>query len=70
MTFNNGSTQIGSATVDSSGVATLTPNLTGGVNYNIVANYSGDVDHSPSTSQPVSISGTAAGFNIAVTPPT
>ncbi|SPE18212.1 putative NHL repeat containing protein [Candidatus Sulfotelmatomonas gaucii] len=70
MTFNAGTTEIGSATLDSSGVATLTPNLTNGVNYNIVAVYSGDAVHTPSTSQPVTISGTAFGFNIGVTPPT
>ncbi len=70
ITFSAGSTTIGSATLDSSGVATLTPNLTNGVNYSIVAVYSGDAVHSPSTSQPIAISGTAFGFNIGVTPPT
>ena len=69
ITFNAGSTEIGSATLDASGVASLTPNLTNGVNYNIVAVYSGDADHATSTSQPVAISGTAFGFNIAITPP-
>ena len=69
ITFNSGSTQIGSATLNASGVATLTPNLTNGVNYNIVAVYSGDADHASSTSQAVTISGTAFGFNIGVTPP-
>jgi sugar lactone lactonase YvrE len=68
ITFNSGSTQIGSATLDASGVATLTPNLTSGVNYNIVAAYGGDADHASSTSQQVTISGTAFGFNIGVTP--
>jgi len=67
ITFNNGTTTIGSAPLDSSGVATLTPNLALGT-YTIVAVYSGDVLHSPSTSQPVTISGTATGFNLAVTP--
>ena len=68
VTFYNGTTQMGSAPLDATGVATLTPNLTTGVNYNVTAVYSGDADHSPSTSQPVAISGTPAGFNIAVTP--
>jgi hypothetical protein len=67
--FNNGATLVGSSTLDSSGVATLTPNLPPG-NYSIVANYLGDPLHSPSSSQPVSISGTPAGFSIVVTPAT
>jgi hypothetical protein len=70
VTFNNGTTEIGSATLDSSGVATLTPNLTNGVNYSIVAVYGGDADHSPSTSQALAISGTATAFNLTVTPST
>lgn len=69
VTFNNGTTLVGSATLDSSGVATLTPNLPLGT-YTIVAVYSGDLLHSPSTSLPVTISGTASGFNLAVTPAT
>ena len=68
VTFNNGSTQIGSATLDSTGVATLTPNLTTGVDYSIVAVYSGDADHSPSTSSALTVSNTPIGFNFAVTP--
>ena len=67
VTFNNGTTVIGSATLDGSGVATLVPNLGVG-NFSIVANYGGDTLHSPSSSQPVSIAGEAAGFNIAATP--
>jgi sugar lactone lactonase YvrE len=69
MTFNNGSTVLGTVTLDSSGVATLTPNLANG-NYTIVAVYSGDAAHSPSTSQPVSITGTGGSFNVGVTPST
>ncbi len=68
VTFSSGTNAIGSATLDASGVATLTPNLTAGVNYNIVAVYSGDADHSSSTSPPVTVSGTAAGFNIGLAP--
>jgi hypothetical protein len=67
VTFNNGTTQIGAATLNSSGVATLIPNLPTGT-YNIVAVYSGDTLHSPSTSQPVAISGTPTGFNLTVNP--
>ena len=68
VTFNNGNTQLGSATLDATGVATLTPNLNSGVNYSIVAVYSGDVDHSPSTSSTLTVSGIAYGFNLSVTP--
>ena len=68
VTFMNGTTQIGSATLDSSGVATLIPNLATGT-YTIVAVYSGDTLHSPSTSEPVTVSGTPAGFNLTVNPP-
>ena len=68
ITFNNGTTQIGVAALNSSGIATLVPNLPTGT-YNIVAVYSGDTLHSPSTSQPVAISGTPTGFNLTVNPP-
>jgi len=68
VTFNNGTTTIGSATLDSSGVATLTPNLSPGT-YSIVAAYGGDAQHSPSTSSPVSVSNPGTGFNLTVTPP-
>ncbi len=66
--FMSGATQIGSATLDLSGVATVTPNLTAGVNYNIVAMYSGDADHSPSTSPAVNVSGTPTLFSIGLSP--
>ncbi|MFP5204423.1 MAG: Ig-like domain repeat protein [Acidobacteriota bacterium] len=66
--FMSGSTQLGSATLETSGVATLVPNLTGGVNYTITAVYSGDPIHSASSSQPVTVSGTASGFSIATQP--
>jgi hypothetical protein len=68
VTFNNGATQIGSATLDSTGVAMLTPNLNAGLNYSIVAVYSGDADHSPSTSSAVTVSEPAVGFNLTVAP--
>lgn len=70
ITFNSGSTVIGTATLDSSGVATLVPNLAAGTSYTIVAAYSGDTLHSPSTSAPVIISGTATNFSLTVTPAT
>jgi hypothetical protein len=68
VTFNSGTTQIGAATLNSSGVATLNPNLATGA-YTIVAVYSGDLLHTPSTSLPVSVSGTPSSFNIVVNPP-
>jgi hypothetical protein len=70
VTFYNGATSLGTATLDASGAATLTPNLTSGVNYTIDAVYSGDTDHAPSTSQTITISGTSSGFTVAVTPAT
>ena len=68
VTFMSGTTQLGSATLDANGVGTLTPNLTGAVNYNIIANYSGDTDHSPSSSPAIQVSGTPTQFTLAVSP--
>jgi large repetitive protein len=68
VTFMSGATVVGTATVDASGVAVLTPNFTAGVNYNIVATYGGDTDHSPSTSPAISVSGTPTLFSLGVTP--
>ena len=67
VTFKNGGTAIGTSTLDSSGVATLVPNLPNG-SYTIVAYYSGDTPHLPSQSKPVAITGAAADFNLTVTP--
>jgi sugar lactone lactonase YvrE len=67
VSFDNGKTVIGTATLNSSGVATLSPQLNTG-NYSIVAVYSGDPIHSPSSSQPVSVSGMASGFDLSVDP--
>jgi len=66
--FMNGATTLGSATLDSNGVATLVPSLTGGVNYSLTAVYVGDPDHGASTSQAVTVNGTASGFNLTVSP--
>ena len=68
VSFNSGASELGSATLNSSGAATLNPNLTAGVSYNILAVYSGDADHSTSTSPPVTISGTPTPFTLGVTP--
>ena len=69
VTFNNGTTAVGTATLDSAGVAALTPNLAIG-SFTIVAVYSGDALHSPSTSQPVTVSAGGTTFSLIVTPPT
>ena len=69
VTFNNGTSVVGQATLDASGVATLTPSLPSGT-YSIVASYGGDALHSPSTSQPVTISTVPTGFNLTVNPAT
>jgi sugar lactone lactonase YvrE len=68
VTFTSGTTLIGAANLDSSGVATLNPNLAAGP-YTIVATYSGDLLHSPSASIAETVSGTPSGFNITVNPP-
>ena len=70
VTFYNGATSLGSATLNSNGAASLTPNLTSGVNYSIDAVYGGDTDHGASTSQTISISGTSSGFTVTVSPDT
>jgi sugar lactone lactonase YvrE len=69
ITFTSGTTTIGSAPLDSSGVATLTPDLPTGT-YSIVAAYGGDSQHEFSSSAAVSVTNTGTGFNLIVTPPT
>ena len=68
VTFMSNTTLIGSATLNAGGVATLSPNLASGVTYNIVATYSGDVDHSPSSSPAIPVSGTPSLFSLGVNP--
>ncbi len=65
--FLNGSTVIGSSGLDSTGVATLVPDLPTGT-YSIIAEYSGDAIHSPSTSQPTSLSTAPSTFSLTVNP--
>jgi hypothetical protein len=69
VTFNTPSATLGTATLDSSGVATLTPNLPAGT-YTVTAVYSGDTAHSPSTSAPFTFTSTPAGFSLTATPAT
>jgi hypothetical protein len=70
VTFTSGSTTLGSAQLDSTGVATLNPNLDPGVSYMVVASYGGDALHSASVSAPLKLSGTATDFSVTVAPPT
>jgi sugar lactone lactonase YvrE len=70
VTFYNGSTVLGSATVDSTGAATITPSLALGSNYSVDAVYSGDSEHGSSTSSALSVSGTPVDFGVTVTPAT
>jgi hypothetical protein len=67
VTFSNGTTVVGSAPLDSSGVATLVSNLATG-SYSIVAYYSGDLLHGTSTSPAVTVIVPGSGFNITVNP--
>ncbi len=67
VTFMNGATAIGAATLDANGVGTLLPDLAPST-YNITAQYSGDPVHSPSASAVVKISGAPSGFGVSVNP--
>lgn len=69
ITFNNGSTVVGSVPLDPSGVATLMPSLSAGT-YSITASYGGDSIHSPSTSVPVTVTPTGEGLGITIQPTT
>ena len=70
VTFYNGNTVLGSAAVDSTGAATITPSLALGANYSVDAVYSGDSEHGSSTSSAISVSGTPVDFGVTVTPAT
>jgi sugar lactone lactonase YvrE len=67
VTFQVGNVVLGSAPLNSSGVAILAPNLPAG-SENVVAVYSGDALHSASQSQPVSVSSVPLDFAVTVTP--
>lgn len=69
VTFTSGTQTIGVATVDGTGIATLVPDLAS-TSYSIIASYSGDAVHSPSSSAAVKITGTPVGFGISITPAT
>ena len=67
VTFLIGTTVLGSAQLNASGVATFTPNPFSGTE-TITASYGGDAIHGPSVSQPMQVTGIPIGFQITVTP--
>jgi sugar lactone lactonase YvrE len=68
ITFTNGTTVLGSAPIDSTGVATLSVVLAYGTN-TLVATYSGDASYATSASASTPISGgTPTQFSIAISP--
>jgi hypothetical protein len=70
VTFFSGATSLGAATLSPSGVATLSPTLIKGTNYNIDAVYGGDAFNGSSTSQTITVAGVAYGFTVTVSPAT
>ncbi len=68
VTFQIGNVVIGMAPVNASGVAILAPNLPAGTD-SVVAVYSGDAIHAPSSSLPISVSNVPLDFTVTVTPP-
>ena len=69
VTFTNALTTLGTATLDSTGVASLPLNLAAGT-YVIEAVYSGDATHLGSTSLPITVTTNPVGFTLTVTPTT
>jgi hypothetical protein len=69
ITFSNASSTLGTAMLDMSGVATLVLNLPAGT-YAVMAVYSGDATHLPSTSQPITVVVNPVTFDLSVSPAT
>jgi sugar lactone lactonase YvrE len=69
VTFTSGTTTVGSAPLDSTGVATLIPASLPSGSFTIVATYSGDTYHSASSSVATIVDNPASGFTLTVTPP-
>jgi sugar lactone lactonase YvrE len=67
ITFSNASSTLGTATLDASGVATLVMNLPAGT-FAVMAVYSGDATHLPSTSQPITVVVNPITFDLTVSP--
>jgi sugar lactone lactonase YvrE len=68
VTFVSGGATLGTIALDASGVATLSHQVPAD-GYTVVANYSGDAVHAPSSSVPVTVMAPLSDFEIAVTPP-
>jgi len=69
VTFLIGTTVLGSASLNSSGVATFAPNPFSGTE-TITASFGGDTVHGASASLPIQVTGVPIGFLIAATPTT
>ncbi len=67
VTFQIGTSTLGTSGLNASGAAALSPNLAAGT-YTIVAAYGGDALHSPSTSKPILVTEAISSFNVTVTP--
>lgn len=67
VTFTVGTETLGTAVLDGTGTATLTPNLAAGT-YTIVATYGGDALHAGSSSQPIGVTEPASAFTLTVSP--
>src|SRR5579863_801432 len=69
VTFLSGSTTLGTAQLNADGIATINPQLSN-TSYTIIAKYSGDAVHAPSSSVAVTVTGNPTDFDIAVNPST
>jgi hypothetical protein len=67
VTFFNGTTNLGTATLNANGIATLSPQLAATSN-SFTATYSGDAVHSPSTSVAVTVTIVPVDFTLAAAP--
>ena len=63
VTFTSAGVTLGSAVLDETGVATLTPNVNSG-SFSVQAQYSGDSVHAPSASSLITVTSQGVGFNI------
>jgi hypothetical protein len=68
VTFTSGTTTVGSAALDSTGVATLIPASLPTGSFSIVATYSGDTYHSASSSAASTVNNPASAYTLTVTP--
>ena len=68
VSFLNGNTVIGTATLDASGVATLTPDVNSG-SLTVTAQYAGDAIHLPSNSSQITVTSGGLGFDVSMNPP-